>query len=256
MNPTNIEWLLPEYNGGRKGFTWNPVVGCTPISPGCANCYAERLHTMRHKAYLVGKKLPHCYAKPFSAVRLLLDRLDQPTRRRSSSTIFVCSMSDLFHERCGTDWIYHVMRSIRIAQQHTYVVLTKRAERMLVYLRPTTIASLNVALGVSVSTQAEWDEKVPLLLKCPARWRFVSIEPMLEGIDVRSHVTDLDGIILGGESGPNARPTDIRWVRPIRQECEWARVPFFFKQIVVCGRMRKMPHVAGVQCTVVPWGDA
>jgi len=278
MNPTNIEWLLPQYNNGRRGFTWNPVVGCTPISVGCANCYAKRLHDKRYAAYRAGKTLATCYAKPFEIAQFMHERIMQPFRRKTESTVFVCSMSDLFGPGVSDETIDQVWAAMWFSPWHTFVVLTKRAKRAHEWLRqredPTRGVehllgivnqdneyvyqwpAVNIALGVSVSTQAEWDQKVPLLLECPARWRFVSIEPMLEAIDVRRHVSELNGIILGGESGPGARPMRPDWARGVRDQCEAAHVPLFFKQMKVSGRMVKMPKIDGVEYSIVPWAEA
>lgn len=227
---TGIEWT---------DATWNPVVGCAPVSEGCRNCYAAReavrfganpkvaatyegLAEMRgadasRRAVFTGK------------IRTLDHRLDQPLRWKRPRRIFVNSMSDLFHPDVPVAFISEVFRVMSLAPQHTFQVLTKRPERMAEYLRGDCPLP-NVWLGTSVEDQAAADERVPHLLDTPAAVRFLSCEPLLGDVDLRPHLYGLDWVIVGGESGPRARPMHPSWVRRIRNACIWNEVPFLFKQ--------------------------
>ncbi len=185
MQPTNIPWA---------DVVWNPVVGCSPASEGCLNCYARELHNKRHAAYKAGK-LQNCpqYAQPFEKIQLLRDRLDQPLRTRTPKRIFVNSMSDLFHKDVPLEFIDEVMEMAITADQHTYIILTKRIERVLEYdkwrennwlSKPYSPWQDNIWLLVSVEDQKTADERIPLLLQTPAAVRGVSVEPMLGVVDL------------------------------------------------------------------------
>jgi len=200
--------------------TWNPVTGCTKISPGCKNCYAERLalrlRAMGNPRYLDG----------FS-ITLHHDLLDLPLKWRRPRRIFVNSMSDLFHESVPDDFIHQVFDVMKRAHWHTFQVLTKRAER-LAQLAPVLSWPQNVWQGVSVES-ARYTIRVTELAKVPAAVRFLSVEPLLGPISDLP-LSDIHWVIVGGESGPNHRPVEPGWVRSIREQCLRARVPFFFKQ--------------------------
>ncbi len=228
--------------------SWNPVVGCTKASPGCANCYAEKLHMQRFSAFLARKKVSgKCYQKPFSTIQLFEERLDIPLRRKIPTTYFVNSMSDLFHPEIPFEFIDKVYNTMLCSHWHTFLTLTKRPERMIEYYKTkphVVIEAGNVWLGVTVCNQAEADKNIPLLLQTPAAHRFLSIEPMLGEIDLTTtkmktgpvyscvNITkELDQVILGGETGPNARPTHPDWARKVRDDCKAAGVPFFMKQM-------------------------
>lgn len=287
---TTIEWT---------DRTWNPVTGCTKVSPGCANCYAERI-TERFK----GKG-------SFERVVLASDHLEDPLHWRKPQRIFVNSMSDLFHEDIPVEFIDKVFAVMAMCPQHTFQILTKRPERMREYLRQiqddekdmhrwegaateimgspllVQISEMdwplkNVWLGVSVENQHFADERIPILLGTPAAIRFISAEPLLGPVDLRHlvHGPDvpvrpkpgtwgmtgtgplptekkssgsqvdaltgqwkdatgelvgtlpypLDWVIVGGESGPGARPMHPDWARSLRDQCNAANVPFLFKQ--------------------------
>ena len=209
--------------------TWNPVRGCSKVSAGCKHCYAERF-AERWRGI---KGHPYEFGFDF---RTVPEMLDQPLRWRRARMVFVNSMSDLFHERVPLPFIRSVFDVMAECAQHTFQVLTKRAER-LAAVAPKLYWPTNVWQGVSVESQ-EYVDRVEYLRRVPARVRFLSVEPMLGPIRVR-----LDGIhwvIVGGESGPGARPLDIGWVRSIRDQCIQANVPFFFKQ---WGGVRK--HTTG-----------
>ncbi len=202
---TSIEWT---------DATWNPVTGCTKVSPGCKYCYAERIM----------ERFGH---QRFRDIILHPERLDQPLRWRRPRRVFVNSMSDLFHEAIPDEFVQQVFGVMIRAEWHTFQILTKRAER-LAALAPRLPWPHNVWQGVSVENdQYTW--RIPYLQRVPAAVRFLSVEPLLGPISD----LPLDGIhwvIVGGESGPQHRPPDPYWVRDIRKQCERAGVPFFFKQ--------------------------
>ncbi|KJS85132.1 MAG: hypothetical protein JM58_09135 [Peptococcaceae bacterium BICA1-8] len=234
--PTKIEWATE---------TWNPVTGCTKISEGCQNCYAERLT----KRFWPDKK--------FSEVKLHPDRLDQPLKWTKPRKIFVCSMSDLFHDDVNEGFLCRVFDTMMASKNHTFLVLTKRPERMRDFLKRCVHGEIkNIWYGVTAENQRSADERIPILLQISAAVRFVSVEPMLGPInlqriepkdkyDVIIHALSgeyavpftvlknrpkLDWVICGGESGPGARPMHPDWARSLRDQCQEAGVPFFFKQ--------------------------
>jgi protein gp37 len=246
--------------------TWNPVIGCSKVSPGCEHCYAERM----------AWRLAHNPATPEyrgvvengrwnGLTRMVSEKLVEPLRWRRPRMVFVCSMSDLFHESVPDGWIYEVFGVMALARQHAFQVLTKRPGRMQEYLssykgRGDIMAAAycirenlklnvgteaikwplpNVWLGVSAENQKAADERMPLLLRTPAAVWFVSMEPLLGPVTLRfpwlfnGRVTNhpvLDWLIVGGESGPGARPMHPDWARSLRDQCQAAGVPFFFKQ--------------------------
>lgn len=275
MAGSSIEWTE---------HTWNPVRGCVKVSPGCANCYAETFAERWR-----GVK-GHAYEQGFD-LRLVASKLDEPLRRRKPTTYFVNSMSDLFQEGVPDEFIDRVFAIMAMTPRHTYQILTKRAGPMRAYLsdpqRPAKLDQAlewaigiadqgwmcfvqrdgthgyplpNVWIGVSVENQHFADERIPLLLDTPAAVRFISAEPLLGPIDLRSmdveradledfYVIDaltgrnrdmgrpcrdiqhLDWVIVGGESGPGARPFDLEWARSIVAQCKAGRVPVFMKQL-------------------------
>jgi protein gp37 len=205
--------------------TWNPVRGCTKISPGCKHCYAE---TFAERF----RGVPgHPYEQGFD-LRLIPEKLAEPLRWTRKKMIFVNSMSDLFHEDVPDEYVENVARVMAIASWHTFQVLTKRAERLreLLSTRLRFAADLpNVWWGVSVEDREHGLPRIDYLRNTPATVRFLSVEPLLEDLGA----LDLDGIhwaIVGGESGHGARPIEHSWIENIRQQCEDASVPFFFKQ--------------------------
>ena len=202
--------------------TWNPVTGCTKISPGCAHCYAETI-TLRFKRggpFLPGQ----------TTITLHPDRLDAPGKWRSSRLVFVNSMSDLFHEEVPFEFIGQVFDRMASYSQHTYQVLTKRPDRMMEYVRWSGNKRWpdHVWAGVSVENQYWADRRVPLLREVPSAIRFLSCEPLLKPLEL-----DMGGIswvIVGGESGNKARKMEESWAIDIRDQCQRAGVDFFFKQ--------------------------
>ncbi len=205
--------------------TWNPVRGCLKISPGCKNCYAE---TFAERF----RGVPgHPYEQGFD-VRLVPERLANPLRWTRPKTVFVNSMSDLFQDAVPDDYIVSVARIMEMADWHTYQVLTKRAVRMREMLTTQLRFAARVPhiwWGVSVEDKQYGLPRIEHLRATPAQVRFLSIEPLLENLGP----VDLRGMhwaIVGGESGPGARPMEKHWVETIRDQCKNAGVPFFFKQ--------------------------
>ncbi len=208
---SNIEWTE---------MTWNPVTGCTKVSQGCKHCYAER---MAKRLEAMGSDR---YRNGFQ-VTLHPDLLDVPRRWRQPRVVFVNSMSDLFHDDIPPAYIERVFATMRDCPHHTFQVLTKRSER-LAELAPELPWPENVWMGVSVES-ARVLNRVRDLQRVPAAVRFLSLEPLIGPLDA----LPLDGIhwaIVGGESGPKARPMRKDWVTSIFRQCRAARVPFFFKQ--------------------------
>jgi protein gp37 len=235
---TKIEWVARP---GTTPETWNPVTGCTKISEGCRNCYAERM------ARRLAGRFGYPADEPFR-VTLHPSRLGQPLKWKKPRTIFICSMSDLFHKDVSWSFILDVIAIISRTPQHTYLVLTKRASRMYEFVRNMPQAQLgNIWLGVTAENQAAADERIPLLLQTPAAVRFVSCEPLLSPVLLEQYLwcledrpygmntlgqirPPLNWVIVGGESGSGARPMHPDWARGIRDQCQAAGVKFFFKQ--------------------------
>jgi protein gp37 len=205
--------------------TWNPVRGCTKISPGCKHCYAETF-AERFR----GVK-GHPYEQGFD-LRLVPEKLAEPLRWRTPKMIFVNSMSDLFHDLVPDEYIVAVARVMAAANWHTFQVLTKRSKR----LRQLLSTQLGFAAtqphiwwGVSVENKKHGVPRIDHLRAAPAAVRFLSVEPLLEDIG-KVNLHGIGWVIVGGESGNGARPMDKEWVLSIRDQCQGNRVPFFFKQ--------------------------
>ncbi len=205
--------------------TWNPVRGCTKISPGCKHCYAETF------AERFRGTPDHPYEQGFDP-RLVPEKIEQPLAWKAPRRIFVNSMSDLFHEAVPDEYIEKIVRVMERAPWHTYQVLTKRASRMrnLLSNRLRFAATLDyIWWGVSVENREYGLPRVHDLQATPARVRFLSVEPLLEDLG-RLPLKGISWVIVGGESGRGARPMEADWVRSIRGQCTKAGVPFFFKQ--------------------------
>ena len=248
---TKIEWT---------DESWNPVTGCTKCSPGCANCYAEA-NISRLQA---NPKTAEKYRNGFK-VTMHPDELEKPLHWKKPRKIFLCSMGDLFHEDVPFEFIVDVMTVMCLTSQHTYQVLTKRPERMAEYFNKYIVPS-NAWFGVTVCNQDEADKKIPILETIPATIKFISIEPMLTPIDLTRFLVRfrcwgckfetpespegficprcrktymgsqyfspaIDWVIVGGETGRNARPMNPDWARAIRDQCRVSETPFFFKQM-------------------------
>ena len=301
--PSKIEWT---------DEVLNPIAGCTKCSPGCLNCYAERMAIRLNGIFAakgdddnwakMSNVLKWDYSKPElyefgkatgwnEEVELFTNRLDKPLHWRKPRRIFICSMSDLFHPKVPFEFIDEVFATIALCPQHTGLILTKRIERMKEYFTKERMINwkdgtsniineglfplANVQLGVSMSNQAEADEKIPILLQIPAAVRWLSIEPLLGEIDLtriggdkfgwgrmdilnglrymRANALEegsewetkpcdkVDWVVVGCESGPKRRGCNIRWVRSIVDQCKAASVPCFVKQINKEGKVVKMP---------------
>lgn len=211
--------------------TWNPVAGCTVLSPGCTNCYAmrmaNRLEAMGQLKYAGTTRMSGGRSKWNGTIRLDEKSLTLPARWRTGRFIFVNSMSDLFHEGVPVTYIHRVFDIIALTPQHTYQILTKRAER-LEELSYDIEWQPNVWMGVSVEN-SDYVYRINHLRRTRAAIKFLSLEPLLgpfEGLDL----TGINWVIVGGESGPGARPMDAGWVRSIRDQCVDAGVAFHFKQ--------------------------
>src|SRR5450432_593075 len=223
---TPIEWATS---------TWNPLTGCTRVTTGCDHCYAYALHDMRHDAYTRyqgiypknGKPMPAQYAHPFSTMQLLPQRLEDPLHIKTPQRFFVNSMGDLFHSQVPEDAIRQVFDVMRRADWHIFQVLTKRTNR-LKHLGPHLDWPPNVWMGVSIENDA-LTVRADALRVVPASVRFLSLEPLLEGLP-SLRLDGLHWVITGGESGAAARPCNPAWVRDLRDRCVAADVPFFFKQ--------------------------
>lgn len=213
---SHIEWT---------DATWNPVRGCIKISPGCKHCYAETF-AERFR----GVK-GHPYEQGFD-LRLVPEKLFEPFQWRSPKLVFVNSMSDLFQDGVPGEYIDLVAHVMSTAKWHVYQVLTKRAERLQERLSGNlrdAAGQENIWWGVSVEDRKHGLPRIDQLRAAPARIRFLSIEPLLEDLG-EFDLTDIDWVIVGGESGPGARPMKKDWVLTIRDQCKAAGVPFFFKQ--------------------------
>ena len=248
---TKIEWL------GRNGSTWNPWYGCSKVSPGCDNCYAERW----------AKRAGKPWGKPSIASQRTFE---SPLRWKEPRRIFPCSLSDVFHPDLPPTWRDRAWEIIAQARQHRYLILTKRPENIAGMLPHDWAQNFgHVWLGVTAENQEQAERRIPLLLSVPAAGYFVSLEPLLGSLNLRSirtgpdrpmeahsettwhpcgdalrkplplkagetrlvgpRWTGIDWVIVGGETGPGARPMDPDWARDIRDQCQQAGVPFFFK---------------------------
>jgi protein gp37 len=201
--------------------TWNPVIGCTKISQGCKNCYAEAL------AERFRGVSGHPFERGFD-LRLVPQKLTEPLNWKTPRKIFVCSMSDLFHEAIPLEYICQVFKVMTDAGHHIFQILTKRSKRLL-ELGPKLPWPPNVWVGVSIES-ANYTYRVYQLTNVPAVVRFLSLEPLLAPIP-NLPLDGIDWVIVGGESGPRSRPMDPAWAREIRDQCTKAGVAFFLKQL-------------------------
>lgn len=225
--------------------TWNPMSGCTKISAGCKNCYAER---MARRLKAMGQ---HRYRNGFKVTLHGDDVIEQPIRWRKPRMVFVCSMGDLFHVMVPDDFIRRVFEVMEAAPQHTFQVLTKRSER-LADLAPSLPWPRNVWAGVTVENRGAV-ERIRHLASVPAAVRFLSMEPLLEwipGLPLLVAGGGVNWVIAGGESGPGARPLPIAAARLVRETCRQTHTPFFFKQ---WGGVRK--HENGCELDGREWKE-
>lgn len=240
--PSKIEWC---------DETYNPITGCSKISEGCQNCYAERM------AKRFAGRFGYPKDKPFG-VTFHKDKVEEPLKWKKPKRIFVCSMSDFFNIEVEFAWQLKIFRIIRLSPRHTFMFLTKRPNNMRdiisrIYKRMDCKGCLpNVWLGVTAENQQTADERIPILLQIPAAKRFVSVEPMLGAVDLQGYYLSkgandypfpyleekhrtknidlLDWVICGAETGPKKRPMKTEWARSLRDQCSEAGVPFFFKK--------------------------
>lgn len=257
--------------------TWNPISGCTPISEGCANCYAARMAKRLAGRYGYPKD------EPFRPGTIHDNRLNEPYLWKSPQRVFVCSMGDLFHPDVSVTYLEEVLARITHVPQHTFMILTKRADRLKL-LTPDRLRISrtdkwplpNLWLGVTAENQRTADERIPILLQIPAAKHFVSVEPMLEPVNLnairigtqypnggdnpepycidafKTHLVfgdegdyefeKLDWVIAGPETGPRARPTSVDWVRDLQRQCSAAGVPFFDKKDLLGETIQEWPR--------------
>jgi protein gp37 len=201
--------------------TWNPSAGCTKISSGCKNCYAEtmavRLQAMGVKGY------ENCFK-----FNLVPNRLNEPFKRKKPTVYFVNSMSDIFHEEMPEDYLNKIFNVIKETPYHTYQILTKRADRMFQYLSQREIPK-NIWLGVTVDNRKEGLPRIDKLRQLHASVLFLSVEPLLEDLG-KMNLENINWVIVGGESGNKARPMEKNWIVNIKRQCEEKDIAFFFKQ--------------------------
>ena len=218
--PTAIEWT---------NETWNPVTGCAKVSPGCKHCYAETF-AERFRGTVMPNGRLHIYNGGFDPM-LRPERLSVPFRWTTPKKVFVNSMSDLFGEFVPNDYLMQVFDVMRATPQHTYQVLTKRAERLWAWSRtqPWLARAKHIWLGVSVENRRHGLPRINHLRNATAACRFLSVEPLLESLGTVD-LSRIDWVIVGGESGPGARTMHPAWAREVRDQCVAANVPFFFKQ--------------------------
>ena len=207
---TRIEWTQE---------TWNVITGCTKISEACKNCYAERM----------ANRLKHIFPKYKNGFKLTLhpEELDKPLKWKKPRMIFVCSMSDIFHKDVPDEFIIKIFETMNKAHWHIFQVLTKRPER-LETLKDKINWTENIWLGTTVES-SKYLYRIPYIVNTPAKIKFLSLEPLLSGIP-NLPLEGIDWVIVGGESGVGAREMKKEWVINIKNQCEKAGVPFFFKQ--------------------------
>lgn len=236
--PTKIEWT---------DATWSPITGCSKISTGCKHCFAERM----------SKRLAGRYGYPKDdpfKVTFHPNRLEQPLKWKKPRKIFVCSMSDMFHDDVDLSWIEDILTVMAEAPQHTYLILTKRPENMreslcndvfwpdVSRIKEGKHYLRKLWLGVTAENQEQADRRIPILLDIPAAVRFVSAEPLLENININKYLQKgLDWAIIGSESGPGRRPFNPEWAWRIIQQCKKNQKSVFYKQ----DQQEKTPKING-----------
>ena len=211
MAQSSIEWTES---------TWNPTTGCTKISEGCKHCYAER---MAFRLYAMGQEK---YSQAFQ-LRLHSDLLEEPKKWKNGRTVFVNSMSDLFHEHIPIEFIQKVFQTMNECPQHTFQILTKRSQKLFEYDQELPWAK-NIWMGVTVESKLHIN-RIEALRHSGAFVKFLSLEPLLTELP-SLNLSGIDWVIVGGESGPGARPMKEEWVLDIQQMCKEQDVAFFFKQ--------------------------
>lgn len=216
---TKIEWV--QNVDGTQGKTWNPITGCSKISIGCRYCYAERL------AKRLGGRYGYPKDEPFR-VTFHPQRLCQPLEWKNPLMVFLCSMSDFFHRDVPDDYIFQILDIIKKCPQHTFQILTKRSHRMVQISKKIKLWPSNVWLGVTVEAK-KYKKRIDHLKLVNSSVRFLSCEPLLENLG-ELDLHGVDWVIVGGESGPKARPMRSEWAIDIRDQCLAERISYFFKQ--------------------------
>jgi protein gp37 len=219
---TKIQWATQ---------VWNPVTGCEKVSEGCAECYAEKFAKRLQK--MPNENVSQKYRNGFK-VTTHPESLKEPEKWKKPQRVFVCSMGDLFHEDVPFEFITKVFAVMIMHPQHTFMLLTKRAQRMkdfIDWVNPNCLIDIkNIWFGVTVENQERADERIPILLQINAAVRFISVEPMLGEVNLIRGIDKLDWVICGGETGHKARPMNYEWVKKLRDQCFVTETPFFFKQ--------------------------
>lgn len=218
-------------------ISWNPLSGCSPCSPGCDNCFAKRM------AYRLRGRFGYPKDDPFR-VTFHSEKAEQPLDYKKPKIIFVCLMSDIFHEDVKNNDRARIFRAMMAANWHTYLILTKRIQNALDYSFIFK-NNPNWRLGITICNQEEADEKIPILLQIPAAHRWVSIEPMLGAINFKfirgdykgSWLNGLDWVVLGTESGSKRRPAKLELIKDVKEQCKTAGIPVFIKQLEINGKV-------------------
>ena len=258
MNKTGIEYL---------DYTWNPTHGCSRISVGCVNCWAEEMSKR-----LAAMDVPGYNRQDPFKVTFHPDRLDEPFKRKKPARIGVSFMGDLFHPLVAVESI-RLIFNIMMISDHTFFILTKRPARMvkvlnLIFEEWTFEDMDNIWFGVTAENQQQADNRIPILLKLPVKNHWVSVEPMLGPIDLYQYLIcescldpkvcwcrdpRLNWVVCGSESGPGARPMDIEWVKSLKGQCKRAdNIPFMFKQMIKAGKKISAPKLNGKSYMEMP----
>ena len=216
MADTNIEWAEK---------VWNPITGCSKLSPGCDHCYAERM------AHRLAGRCGYPEVHPFQ-VTFHKDKLNSPLSWKRGKRIFVNSMGDLFHPGVKAEWVEEVLRVMDGCPQHTFMVLTKRPEQAMQFFTGRVSRPIaNLWFGVTAENQKTADDRTYILRNIPAAVRFVSVEPMLGPVSLELFDYRIDWVICGAETGPKARYMDPTWAKSLYTQCRDAHVPFFMKKM-------------------------
>jgi len=251
---TKIEWAEKS---------WNPIVGCTPVSEGCRNCYAafrahHRLSKNPRTPYYQGLTKETADGRPVynGRLRVVKHALDRPGEWKTPQKIFPCSMSDLFHEAVPDALLEEIWDVMAYYSWHTYLALTKRAERAAELTQELPFLS-NVWLGVSIENQEAAEERIPHLLKSRAAVRWISAEPLLGQLEIErfmdgAYGASLDWVVCGDESGPRRRECDLAWVEDLCDQCVATDTPFFLKQLHIDGKKVSTPELDGRRFTEYP----
>ncbi len=234
----NIRQAVSKIEWTEK--TWNPVTGCTPVSPGCKNCYAKRM------AKRLAGRFGYPKDNPFK-VTLHPEQLDKIRQWRKPINVFLCSMGDLFHNDVPDDFIYNVYDQMGMCKRHNFLVLTKRPKRMVKIAKWWGKVNPNIWHGVSVEDQQRAEERIPELWKIQGK-KFISFEPLLEHIFIPlSWMRGIDWVIVGAENAPkkHRRPMNDHWIRRIRNQCQYHNIPLFYKQQFINDKKVSMPELDG-----------